>query len=59
MPTLTFPTHGYGVDLLNGIPPPDIEGFSSFHVLIRTLSALDRAAYLVASLSALALCGVA
>ena len=36
----TFPTHGYGLRLLDGIYPPDIEGFSSFHVFTHTLSPL-------------------
>src|ERR1019366_10124870 len=37
MPTSAFPVQGYGQGLLDGISPPDIEGFSSFHVFIRTL----------------------
>src|ERR1019366_1481476 len=35
-----FPTHGYGRRLLDGLSPPDIEGFSSFHVFFHTLSSL-------------------
>jgi len=40
MPTPTFPVYGYGGGLLDGLSPPDIEGFSSFHVFFRTLSPL-------------------
>src|ERR1019366_7132370 len=40
MSTCTFPTHGYGSGLLEEISFPDIEGFSIFHVSIRTLSSL-------------------
>jgi hypothetical protein len=40
MSTRTFPTHGYGAGLLDGLSPPDTAGFSSFHVFIRTLSPL-------------------
>jgi hypothetical protein len=40
MSASAFPVQGYGRRLLDGISPPDIEGFSSFHVFIRTLSPL-------------------
>jgi hypothetical protein len=40
MSTSIFPVQGYDRGLLDGISPPDIEGFSSFHVFIRTLSPL-------------------
>src|SRR5450759_1892179 len=38
MSTSAFPVQGYGQCLLDELSPPDIEGFSSFHIFIRTLS---------------------
>jgi hypothetical protein len=40
MSTSAFPVQGYGQRLLDEISSPDIEGFSSFHVFIHTLSPL-------------------
>jgi hypothetical protein len=40
MSTSAFPVQGYGRCLLDELSSPDIEGFSSFHVFIRTLSPL-------------------
>jgi hypothetical protein len=35
-----FPTHGYGRHLLGEISSPGIEGFSSFHIFLHTMSPL-------------------
>jgi hypothetical protein len=37
---LAFPTHGYGKHLLDEISSPGIEGFSSFHTILHTMSPL-------------------
>ena len=35
-----IPTRGYSLNLLDGISPPDTEGFSSFHIILHTMSPL-------------------
>jgi hypothetical protein len=35
-----FPTRGYGRHLLDEISSPGTEGFSSFHIILHTMSPL-------------------
>jgi hypothetical protein len=39
-PMLAFPTHGYSEHLLDELSSSDIEGFSSFHIILHTMSPL-------------------
>jgi hypothetical protein len=40
MPMLAFPTHGYSDHLFDELSSPGIEGFSSFHIILHTMSPL-------------------
>jgi hypothetical protein len=39
-PMPAFPTHGYSRHLLDEISSPGTEGFSSFHIILYTMSPL-------------------